>query len=136
MLKQQEKNQVDSVETSHQTTRAKMWNKTMMIKLSNKKLISMKCLSWNKKLILYLKPHENVQKALKRLKSVVSSESIKFRQWNKNVRKQQKLYDVQESDVSGDTEKKDEIDNDFTALMEISERLFELKYLDVYNDDI
>ena len=64
------------LKTSHQTTRSKMWNKTMMIKLSNKKSISMKCLSWNKKLISYLKPHENVQKALKRLKSVVSSESI------------------------------------------------------------
>ena len=51
------------------------------------------------------------------------------------MRKLQKLGEAQESEVSGDTEKKDEIDKDFTALMETSERLFELKYLDVYNDD-
>lgn len=100
------------------------------LKIDIKEVISLK-----KKLIDYLEAKENVEKALKRLKQDSSQGQLhKLKTKKKNIRKRQK---VDEADSTPKDENMDQSENDrkFDELMEIVNKLFDLKYLDVYRDD-
>jgi hypothetical protein len=137
MLKENARKQIDSDEDYNSSDDDKAQDKDddnfaipAPLIIDVKEVISLK-----KKLIDYLEPKENVEKVLKRLKQGSSQSQLhRLKTKKKNVRKRQK---VDEDDSASKDEVKDQPENDrkFDEIMEIVNKLFILKYLDVYKDD-
>ena len=134
LLKQKVKDQVDSDE-NESSDRVSDNDVENDDELANQPDIDVtEVVALKRKLISHMLPHENVQKALLRLKPAVSS-AHKIQSKKKNVRKRQKTNEAFDGEAAAVTDKNTEDSKAFEALMETAERLFELKYLDVYNDD-
>ena len=134
MLKEKARKQIDSDESeSSDDNKSDGKNDDIDIPETTQKINVDQVIKLKKKLCTFLQSKENAQKALKRLKGnsgAMSGRRIQTKK--KNVRKRQKTDEETEVNVTDNADSKEK---EFNEIMEITNRLFELKYLDVYQDD-
>jgi hypothetical protein len=134
LLREKAKKQVDSDESESSDDEGKSdnQNEDNLLQQESLKVDLGELIELKSKLITFLNPKENVQKALKRLKANSSADSShKIKTKKKNVRKRQKVNEEDNEQHHPDSVNEEQ----FNQLMEIANKLFELKYLDVYQDD-
>ena len=138
MLKQKAREQVDSEESESSDEDVKsgdLKDDEIDFPTAPKANIN-EVIELKKKLLTFLQPKENVKKALKRLKPDPSTSSFqRIQTKKKNVRKKQKVEEGDSFNANTDGNENNVNERQFNDLMEVVNNLFQLKYLDVYEDD-